>query len=208
MNKSALFFVCMVLVLLNFKSEADVGKVIILDPRSSGTGCPEGTVSFTVSPDNTAVSVLFSNYILNIGGSTRLKQGRISCTLLIPLQLPKGVQASVIGIDYRGFSLLPKEGQMVLKTKDGYLINGTKYEDTSDSDHEFAGPFSDNFIFSRKKKSLKWTSCGGRIDLDLQTQVLMVTNDKRDEAIFSMDSADITTGFKYKLALRPCNEKN
>jgi hypothetical protein len=183
-------------------------EIQMLNPSSVGTGCPQGSVSFSVSPDNTAISALFSSYSISIGGSSHQAQSRLNCTLTLPLQLPAGLQVAIVGLDYRGFLALPKEGKMVFKTKDGYRINGNKYEDTADGDHEFKGVFNDNFIISRRKREVKWSNCGGRIDLTLQTQVIVETNSRNEEALFALDSADLSAGFHYRLLTNKCRSGN
>ena len=39
-------------------------------PGYGGTGCPQGTASATLSPDGTALSVLFDQFVVEAGGTT------------------------------------------------------------------------------------------------------------------------------------------
>ena len=38
-------------------------------PAYGGTGCPAGTASVSLSPDNQAISILFDQYVVEAGGA-------------------------------------------------------------------------------------------------------------------------------------------
>src|SRR5690606_12661462 len=68
-------------------------------PGYGGTGCPGGSVSVTLSPDNTSLSLLFDRYVVEAGGSTGRSFDRKSCNLAIPVHVPQGLSVSIISID-------------------------------------------------------------------------------------------------------------
>src|SRR5689334_21909035 len=54
----------------NGNSDSDpVTGVTLGQPTLDGTGCPQAHVSATLAPDNSALSILFDNYSVNLGGS-------------------------------------------------------------------------------------------------------------------------------------------
>lgn len=72
-----------------------------------GTGCPEGTVSATLSPDTKSLSLLFDQYQISVGDTTGKSLDHKSCNIAIPVHVPQGMRVSVLKIDYRGFNHLP-----------------------------------------------------------------------------------------------------
>jgi hypothetical protein len=76
-------------------------------PGYGGTGCPQGSVSATLSPDGTTLAILFDEYIVEAGGDTGVPFGRKSCNVSIPVHVPQGISISIISVDYRGFNFLP-----------------------------------------------------------------------------------------------------
>ena len=80
-------------------------------PGYGGNGCPDQSVSATLSPDSKALSLLFDAYQVNAGGSSGHSFDRKSCNVAIPVHVPQGLSVSVLAIDYRGFNHLPATGQ-------------------------------------------------------------------------------------------------
>ena len=75
-----------------------------------GSGCPSGSASVTLSPDNKALSILFDEYMVEAGGHER-KIARKSCNIAIPVHVPQGFSVSIIEADYRGYVSLPSRAQ-------------------------------------------------------------------------------------------------
>ena len=70
------------------------------EPGYGGTGCPGGSVSATLSPDATSLSLLFDSYQVEAGGETGKKFDRKSCNIAIPVHVPHGISISILSIDY------------------------------------------------------------------------------------------------------------
>ena len=47
-----------------------VDGITLGEPGYGGTGCPSGSVSATLSPDATSLSLLFDKYQVAVGGTT------------------------------------------------------------------------------------------------------------------------------------------
>src|SRR5688572_13248934 len=77
-------------------------------PGFGGNGCPQGTVSATLTDNASTLSVLFDDYIVESGGSTGQRLARKTCNVSIPVRVPQGLSLSVIKVDYRGFNSLPR----------------------------------------------------------------------------------------------------
>ena len=104
MKKNVLLFAAMVLSAPVFA----VDGITLGEPGYGGTGCPAGSVSATLSPDATSLSLLFDKYQVAVGGVTNKSFDRKSCNIAIPVRVPQGFSVSILKIDYRGFNQLPQ----------------------------------------------------------------------------------------------------
>jgi hypothetical protein len=71
----------------------------------------------------------------------------------------------------------------------------------------FIGPFADEYLKSDSLDltALVWTPCGADTILRANTSMLVQTNSSGDEALATVDSADISAGIVYHLQWRRCH---
>ena len=69
------------------------------NPGYGGTGCPDGTASVTLSPDQKSLSILFDVFVVEAGGATNKSFDRKVCNVAIPVHVPQGISVSVHAID-------------------------------------------------------------------------------------------------------------
>lgn len=80
------------------------------EPQISGDGCPQGSVSATLSPDGSAISLIFDNFNLSVPAgrySANVPFGTRTCTFRIPVQVAPGINLETTTLDYRGFANIP-----------------------------------------------------------------------------------------------------
>ena len=112
-----------ILVLLSsivFTATAGAAEIKLGEPQYGGTGCPAGSASVALSPDQTAISILFDQYVVEAGGSKAFD--RKNCNIAIPVRVPNGYSVSVFAIDYRGFTGIPAGGRAQLNVN--YFLAG------------------------------------------------------------------------------------
>ena len=71
-------------------------------PDYAGTGCPGGSAAVSLSPDQTSISILFDQYVVEAGGAKSYE--RKNCNIAISVKVPQGYSVSVFAINYRGFT--------------------------------------------------------------------------------------------------------
>lgn len=171
------------------------------EPGYGGTGCPGGSASVTLSPDLKSLSILFDEFIVEAGNAVGKKLGRKSCDIAIPVHVPSGMTVSVLKVDYRGFLSLPRGGETRFTSEYFFAgSNGPKIEKT------FRGKKEDDFTISNELDliSLVWSPCGKDVNLRVNTSLLVKSNNFGDEAISTLDSADIKAGMIYHLSWKRC----
>jgi len=109
-------------VLLN-DSRASAQTLQLGYPGYGGSGCPQGSASVTLSPDNQQLTVLFDSYTVQTGAATA-RIDRKSCNLSIPVTVPGGYSVSIIQADYRGFNSLPRQARSQLNVE--YFFAGSR----------------------------------------------------------------------------------
>lgn len=171
-------------------------------PAYGGTGCPAGTASVTLSPDETALSILFDAYLAEAGGITGKSVDRKSCNVSVLVQVPSGYSVAIFQVDYRGFNLIPAAG--------AYTRMDTEYFWAGSRGPRFArvysGPTTDNFTLSDGlvAQTMVWTPCGASVNLRVNSSVMAQTNRRQDQTMITVDSVDLSSGLVYHLQWRRC----
>jgi Domain of unknown function (DUF4360) len=178
-------------------------------PEYNGSGCPSGTVSTALSPDKTALSVLFDGYKVEAGVGKTLTDSRKECSIAIPFFVPLGYQVAIVGADYRGFNDLPLGGRAQFTAE--YFLAG---ENTLPSTTTFDGPVSTNFLLqdSVHTDAVRWSDCSTPVIFRINTDLVVHSNSNDDEAMSTIDSADLTiiepnnpNALQFYFIYQPCS---
>ena len=170
------------------------------EPAYGGTGCPAGSASVALSPDQSAISILFDQYVAEAGGAKAFD--RKNCNIAIPVHVPQGYSVAVMAIDYRGFVGLPYGARANLSVN--YFLAGQGRGITTSK--SFYGASSENYLKSDRLglESIVWSACGADTILRANTSMMVQSNSRRDQAMATVDSADIESGLIYHIQWRVC----
>lgn len=157
-------------------------------PQHRGSGCPEATMSSALTQNGAALSLLFDNFVVSADAGAPV--GRKICEVDIPVQVPSGIKASFIGVDYRGFNSLPAGARAdfsVAYTFSGgipLLFNNT-----------FSGPIVADYFLQNTLSTAHqaWSSCGENTVLRTNKGLVVTTNGAGEIATSSLDSVDMAT---------------
>ena len=170
-------------------------------PEYGGTGCPAGSASVSLDFAQKSISMLFDQYVVEAGGNRAFD--RKNCNIAVPVHVPQGYSLAVMAIDYRGFAGLPAGGRAQLSV-DYFLAGAGRGVRTSKN---FYGPYSSDYLKSDSlgMESVVWTPCGADTILRANTTMLVQSNNRREQAMATIDSADIQAGLIYHFEWRRCN---
>lgn len=171
------------------------------NPSYGGNGCPAGSASAALSSDGTQLSLLFDQFIAEAGGVTGKSVDRKSCNVAIPVHVPHGLSVSVIKVDYRGFNSLPYGGSSTFNVEYFFAgSTGPKYS------KRFSGPINTDYLIHNEliASSLVWSACGQDVILRTNSSMMVLTNSLQQQALSTVDSADISAGVLYQLQWRRC----
>ncbi|MDA0713285.1 MAG: DUF4360 domain-containing protein [bacterium] len=193
------FVLSLAIVMAAMPSFAD--DIRLGNPSYGGTGCPGGSASASLSPDQKSLSLLFDQYVVDAGGQTGRTTSRKTCNVAVPVHVPQGLSLSIFKVDYRGFNSLPTGAYSQFNVE--YFFAGARGPDYRKT---FYGNLSDSYLLSNtlSASSIVWSACGQDVILRSNSSMLVRTNSRRDEAFSTVDSADIRAGLRYHLQWRRC----
>lgn len=168
-------------------------------PGYGGTGCPAGSASVSLSPDQSALSVLFDQYVVEAGNGRSMD--RKSCNIAIPVHIPQGYSISVFQVDYRGFNSLPSGARSMFNVE--YFFAGSRGVRQTKS---FFGPAANLYELTDNltAEAVVWSACGADTNLRVNTSMMVQSNRSGQQAMATVDSADVTAGLVYHVSWRRC----
>lgn len=175
-------------------------NVALGNPAYGGTGCPAGSVSAALSPDNTSLSLLFDSYVVEAGQSVGRSFDRKSCNIAIPVHVPNGYSVSVLEIDYRGYNSLPRGAQSQFNVE--YFFAGRQGPRFT---RTFNGSLDQDFLLNNTlvASAVTWSACGEDVILRTNSSMRVQTRGGAD-ALATVDSQDVNAALVYHLAWRRC----
>ncbi|GLH95872.1 DUF4360 domain-containing protein [Phytohabitans aurantiacus] len=170
-----------------------------------GNGCPAGTAAVAVSPDNTAFTVTYSNYLAQVGVGSRPTDFRKNCQLNVAVHVPAGFTYAIAKADYRGFASLATGATATQSAR--YYFQGMSQ--TAFVNHPFRGPFEDNWFASDQTDiaSLVYHPCGAMRNLNINTELRVsagTSNTATTTSFLSMDSTDGSIQTVYHFNWQHC----
>jgi hypothetical protein len=198
MNK--LLAACVGVVGACLATAAHADDISLGTPGYGGTGCPEGSVSTTLSPDSKSLSLLFDGYIVEAGGDTGKQFDRKACNVAIPVHVPQGLSISIISIDYRGYNNVPTGASTDFNVE--YFFAGTRGPSFK---RTFRGPVDDNYLINNKltAQSTIWSPCGQDVNLRTNSSIRVSTKGNK-QAMATVDSQDVNAAIVYQLQWKSC----
>jgi len=168
-------------------------------PAYGGPGCPAGSASSVLSADRTALSIYFTRFSVEAGGSTGHSLTRKACSLAIPVQVPSGLSVSVLQVDYAGYNQLPV-GTSSQFNVEYFFAGGTGPKFT----RSFKGPQSGRFTINNAltARSVVWSACGAAVNLRVNASLLVTSPGGRATA--AINRANAKAAIVYRLQTRAC----
>ncbi|MEV4279994.1 DUF4360 domain-containing protein [Actinoplanes xinjiangensis] len=171
---------------------------------ANGSGCPLGTAAVTVSPDNKAFTVSYSEFTAQAGAGAKPTDFRKNCQLSLNVDVPQGYTYAVARTDYRGYVRLEKGASATHSSF--YYFQGEQH--TTRQRHKVTGPADDNWqrADAVAVNSLSFMPCGEQRNLNVNTELRVTAgwSDKRKTSFITMDSTDGNLDTVYRLAWKKC----
>ncbi|GAA2703449.1 DUF4360 domain-containing protein [Actinoplanes palleronii] len=171
---------------------------------ANGSGCPLGTAAVTVSPDNKAFTVSYSEFTAQVGAGAKPTDFRKNCQLGLNVHVPQGYTYAIANTDYRGFAHLER-GASATQTA-FYYFQGERQ--TTKSRNTFTGPVDSDWqrTDTVAVSSLSFLPCGEQRYLNVNTELRVAagSSDKKKTSFVTMDSTDGNLDTVYRVAWKKC----
>jgi hypothetical protein len=180
---------------------AHAEDIRIGQPGFGGTGCPAGTASATLSPDQKQLSILFDRYSVEAGGPSLRRLDQKNCNIASPVHVPQGYSISVFQVDYRGFAAVPQGARAEFDIE--YFFTGTK---GSREKKVLTGPAASDYLFTDllRNENLVWSPCGQATNLRVRTSFTVYSNAALEQTMATVDSMDLNGSLVYSLVWKKC----
>ncbi len=181
----------------------------ILGVRLSGSGCSSATASAALTADGQTLSLLFDNYVAEIGVGSKNPQStqiRMNCNVLVDMSVPFGYQYAISETNYQGFAAMPKSAFGLHRFTQ--IIPNQAVPTLKEA--QLRGPLNSNYNVSVRQKPGReiYSQCNSTnqtVELlsELQLAYLPGTTD-RSIAMINLDSIDTGVNSRFKLIWRKC----
>lgn len=183
------------------------GKINIDLVNLNGSGCPAGSTAVTMSPDNSAVTVTYSQYLAQVGAGTKASDGRKNCQLAVQVHVPQGFTYAIAKTDNRGYMDLKKGASATEKTS--YYFQGMSQG--AAAQRTWNGPFDDNWQTTDEVPvtAMVFHPCGEQRYLMVNTELRANagSSDRNSTSYISMDSTDTEFSTKFYFSWAKCPKK-
>ncbi|SDS45343.1 DUF4360 domain-containing protein [Actinoplanes derwentensis] len=180
-------------------------KDMVIDVvAANGSGCPRGTAAVTVSPDNKAFTVSYSEFTAQAGAGTKPTDFRKNCQLALNVHVPQGYTYAIANTDYRGYAHLER-GASALQTSFYYFQGESK---TTRYRHALSGPLDSDYqrTDTLGVASLSFLPCGEQRYLNVNTELRVSagSSDRKKTSFLTMDSTDGNLDTIYHVTWQKC----
>jgi uncharacterized protein DUF4360 len=164
------------------------GQVTLDVQTVNGTGCPAGTASVSMLPDNTAFKISYSQYLAQDGGSSAPTDFRKNCQVNVLVHIPQGFTFAIARADYWGKMHL-EAGATALE-RANYYFQGSS--DDNYVDHSFTGPYDGTWRATdiTETSDLVWAPCGVTRSLNINTELRVSAGTSTARSYISMRASD------------------
>ncbi|MEU6866207.1 DUF4360 domain-containing protein [Streptomyces sp. NPDC046876] len=180
------------------------GKVTVDVATVNGSGCRPGTAAVAVSPDNSAFTVTYSDYLAQAGPGIPVTEGRKNCLLSLVVNVPQGFTYAVSKVDYRGYGSLA-DGAIGTQ-KASYYFQGMSQ--TASRSHQFHGALQDNWQVTDTTgiQALVFAPCGEKRNFNINTELRAEagTSDSAETSYMAVDSTDGSINTVYHFQWKEC----
>lgn len=182
-------------------------------PLVGGKSCRAGSVSVALTPDQSAMTILFDEASIEVPADARNNEAFGMCNLLVPIELGPGQKLKFTKWDYRGFYSIGDRSQANLMIRNRYMVQGENWtslpthtrvaRSQSNTFRGRANLTEDFFVESTVPTAGLPNGCGEDLLLAVDLDMRLFRGDQ-SQAIISLDSSEGTFGATYQMQIERC----
>ncbi|GAB1312499.1 hypothetical protein MFIFM68171_02709 [Madurella fahalii] len=185
----------------------DPSQIQIVDASFSGSGCPQGTVSTSISPDKTVITFGFDAFQTEIGPGTRMPDRTKNCQLHLSLKYPGGFQFSVVESTYHGYAQLEK-GVTGNFYSTYYFSQDADATTTTQTSITGGGIWEQGQVYTKTDQiptaSYIFSPCGANGILNINNRIALTSTNSSASGFITDDDATVAFTQQLNIAWRTC----
>lgn len=173
----------------------------------AGRGCRGPTSTDIISLDRKAFTVIFSDFLAEVGPGANGGRKKIKCKVTIDLQVPNGWSYHIFNSTYRGYLFLEEDVTAYFTSSYNFQGMGNANEPskrdriilTSDNNDFFQADFQNEY------SPVVWAPCGKQRAVTINTELeLEKKKGSPNSGFFAIDSLDGEFHQKFHIAWKRC----
>ncbi|KAK0667799.1 hypothetical protein QBC41DRAFT_395220 [Cercophora samala] len=183
-------------------------KQIQIDKASfSGNGCPQGSVSTSISPDKTVVTFGFDRFQTYIGPGYDPTAKTKNCQLHLSLKYPSGFQFAVVESTYHGYAQLEK-GVTGTFYSTYYFSQDASATTTTQTSIAGGGIWESGQVYTKADRiptaSFIYSPCGANGILNVNNRIALTSTNRTAIGEITNDDATVAFTQQVNIAWRTC----
>ncbi|KIH93793.1 hypothetical protein SPBR_04430 [Sporothrix brasiliensis 5110] len=187
----------------------DPSQIQVQSVSFSGSGCPQGSVSTSISTDRTVVTFGFDKFQTFIGPGYDLGDKTKNCQLHLNLKYPGGFQFAVLDSTYHGFAQLDS-GVTGSFYSTYYFSQDASATTTTQTSISGGGDWEGGQVYTKHDQiptaSVIYAPCGANGILNVNNRIVLASTDKKATGQVTDDDATVAFTHQLHLAWRACRK--
>ncbi|KAJ9131622.1 hypothetical protein NKR23_g11653 [Pleurostoma richardsiae] len=187
----------------------DPNEIQIQSASFSGNGCPQGTVSTSISPDKTVITFGFDSFQTYIGPGISPTEKTKNCQLHLSLKYPGGFQFAIVDSTYHGYAQLDK-GVTGTFYSTYYFSQDASATTTTQTSIQGGGIWADGQVYTKQDQvptaSVIWAPCGANGILNINNRIALTSTNSSASGQVTDDDATVAFTQQLHLSWRACKK--
>jgi hypothetical protein len=169
----------------------------------NGSGCPAGSARVYTSPDGTAFTVAYSDFVAEDGGSSGNTDFRKNCQINLQVNIPQGFTYAIAEAEYRGHAKL-YSGATAEQNAYYYF---TGQSPTTETNYSISGPYNGRWRNADRAEvaELVYSPCGQQTNFNINADLRVRAGSAEGAKNWiSMDKAHGDVETIYHLSWKNC----
>jgi hypothetical protein len=188
----------------------DPKEIQIISATWSGNGCPQNSVSTSISPDRTVITFGFDKFQTYIGPGVSIAEKTKNCALHLNLKYPGGFQFAVVDSTYHGFAQLDK-GVTGTFYSTYFFSQDAAATTTTQTSIQGGGIWAEGQVYTKADSvptgSLIFSPCGATGILNINNRIALTSSDSKASGQITDDDATVAFTQQLNLQWQKCKPK-
>ncbi|KAK6223524.1 secreted protein [Colletotrichum tabaci] len=181
----------------------DPKEIQIVKASFLGSGCPQGSVSTTLSPDGTVITFGFDRFQTYIGPGVPMSEKSKNCALHLSLKYSGGFQFALVESTYHGYAQL-EEGVTGTFYSTYFFSQDAGATTTTQTSIDGGGIWLDGQVYTKQDRvptaALTYSPCGASGILNVNNRIALTS--KKPLAFGSITDDDATVSFTQQINVK------